>query len=68
MYENGSRHIRYPGMADSDYPTEAQIERRRQRDIEFLQWVRTANPEELVGALPTVKGWRAVAIQRALGR
>lgn len=57
-----------PGTADADHPSYAKVERRRQSDLEFLAWVKVATQEELEKALPTVKGWRLVAVQRRLKR
>lgn len=54
------------GTADADHPSYAKVERRRQSDLEFLAWVKEASQDELEKALPTVKGWRLVAIQRRL--
>ena len=54
------------GCADADHPSAAKIERRRQSDLDFLAWVKVASRKELETALPKVKGWRSVAIQRRL--
>lgn len=58
-------------FADADRPTFRQIERRRQRDIAFLERVRAAEVDELEQLkreYMTGPDWRRVAVERALAR
>jgi hypothetical protein len=65
MYER--REVRLKETADADHPTAAQLERRRQSDLEFLAWVRTATKEELRFAAETrLPRWRLAAVRRQL--
>lgn len=62
---NGSRRHEQ-GTADADNPSTATMERRRQRDIDFLAKIRSAPEKELLALLQVSKGWRVVAIKRRL--
>ena len=68
MYINSSSNSKAVGMADADNPTSKQLERRRQRDIDFLVWVKDASLEELQGELSIHKygSWQHVAITRRI--
>ena len=66
MYGWGGTRRRAYGTADADNPTEATIERRRASDLAFLEVVKTGSLEELVALLAKSRGWRLVALQRAL--
>ncbi len=70
MYENSSRNRFHRGTADFDRPSPAVIERRREADLAFLEWVRLATVDEMRDyehsrPLPQ---WRRVAIARAMNR
>lgn len=67
-WRSGGRTTREPRTADGDGVGEAQIQRRRERDILFLQWVRAASQAELEAALPSARGWREVAIRRMIAK
>jgi hypothetical protein len=56
------------GTADADYPSAARLERRRQDDLSFLEWIKTAATAKELEALlagPNPR-WRVVAIKRRL--
>lgn len=55
-----------PRPPDDDYPSEETIERRRQADIAFLAWVKTAPMSELIDCVGAAQGWRQVAILRRI--
>lgn len=56
------------GIADGDFPHGSRSERRRERDIIFLEWVKTAPKADLLKALedPALPRWREIALQRRL--
>lgn len=68
MYLNSSSNFKAIGMADADNPTWKQLERRRQRDIDFLAWVKSATLDELQGKLSDYKegSWQYVALTRRI--
>lgn len=55
-------------MADADHPTWKRIENRRQRDIDFLAWVKSATLDELLAEFPNhrERSWQQVAITRRI--
>lgn len=53
-------------VPDSDNPSWRTLIRRRENDIEFLEWVRFAELKELIEKHPSHKGWRLVAIERMI--
>jgi len=68
MYLNSSSNFREIGMADSDKPSWKTQERRRQKDIQFLSWVKSASLEELQNKLTSYKkgSWQFVALTRRI--
>lgn len=64
----GSRARRPRGTADADNPSEATIERRREDDIAFLAWVRTASEADIEAAWPHAAPWRRIAMDRRLAK
>jgi hypothetical protein len=55
--------------ADADGPSWRTRQKRRERDIEFLAWLRTATKRELAVMMNAkLPDWRAVAVRRALKR
>jgi hypothetical protein len=59
------------GRADADRPSRRTQERRRQRDLEFLEVLKKANAEELDRMVWESKRWpkwRRVAVARAVAR
>lgn len=54
-------------LADSDFPSEKTIERRRQADLEFIQKIKTVSVETLETILKVENvAWKRVAIIRRI--
>lgn len=68
MYERRGDTRRRSGTADSDNPSRATIERRREADLAFISFLRTASPEQLIALKSQSKGWRLVALERQLAK
>lgn len=55
--------------ADEDFPSGSRSESRRQHDLEFLSWLKTATIKDIHSSLDKrLPRWRRVALQRALRR
>lgn len=65
---HGGTRKRPEGTADADRhgPSEAQIQRRRERDIAFLQEIKVAPVERLEELLSIHKGWQFIAVSRQI--
>ncbi len=54
---------------DADGPSWRTREKRREKDIKFLEWLRTATKKEIAEMMKLkLPDWRQVALRRALKR